>query len=154
MGTVKKPERIIFMVYTYEYQRPAVTVDMVVLAPAGDGHEVLLIKRGDDPFKGQWALPGGFMEIDEELEDAAARELEEETGLKGIALKEIGAFGKVGRDPRGRTVSIVYMAVLPSRSDARAGDDAAEAAWFPLHAAPSLAFDHNDIIARAQDMLG
>ena len=103
------------MAYTYRYPRPAVTVDMAILVARGTGHEVLLIQRRDDPFQGLWALPGGFLDMDEELEEAAARELEEETGLTGIPLQEIGAFGKIGRDPRGRTVSVVYLAVLEDR---------------------------------------
>jgi 8-oxo-dGTP diphosphatase len=134
------------MPYTYTYPRPAVTVDIVILVTHGSGTEVLLIRRAQDPFKGQWALPGGFLDMDEELEEAAARELEEETGLEGISMKQIGVFGKIGRDPRGRTISVVYMARLPDRPAARAGDDAAEVGWFPLDALPELAFDHGEII--------
>lgn len=130
------------MAYTYEYPRPAVTVDMVIVA----ARRILLIRRGQKPFKGAWALPGGFLDIDEELDDAAARELEEETGLTGIALVQAGAYGTIGRDPRGRTVSVVYMAVLDKAPAARAGDDAAEAEWFDLDKLPDLAFDHTEIV--------
>jgi 8-oxo-dGTP diphosphatase len=137
------------MPYTYEYERPAVTVDMVIVAHTDQGHEVLLIERGEPPFKGKWALPGGFLDIDEELHDAAARELEEETGLTGIAMGQLGAYGKVGRDPRGRTVSVVYMAVVRHKPPARAGDDAAKVGWFPLNNLPDLAFDHTEILRDA-----
>lgn len=141
------------MPFTYEYARPAVTVDMVIVVPCEQSHEILLIERGDDPFQGMWALPGGFMEIDEELDDAAARELEEETGLKNIAMRQIGAWGKVGRDPRGRTVSVVYMALLEEKPQTRAGDDAADAVWFPIDKLPELAFDHGDIVEHAKTLL-
>ena len=133
------------MAHTYEYPRPAVTVDMVIVVSG----RVLLIRRGHEPFKGLWALPGGFLDIDEELDHAAARELEEETGLKRIAMHQIGAFGTVGRDPRGRSVSIVYMAELDEEPITRAGDDAAETGWFPMDRLPKLAFDHAEIIAHA-----
>jgi 8-oxo-dGTP diphosphatase len=141
------------MAYTYPYPRPAVTVDAVILAPGESVHEVLLIRRGNEPFQGMWALPGGFMDLDEELEDAAARELEEETGLTGIAMTELGIFGKIGRDPRGRTIGVAFMAVLENKAPARAGDDAAAVSWFPLDALPALAFDHDRILARAREKL-
>jgi len=136
------------MPYTYDYPRPAVTVDIVILAPLEKGYEILLIQRKFDPFKEMWALPGGFLDMDEELIDAAARELEEETSVTNAPLKEIGTFGKIGRDPRGRTVSVVFMGKLSTRPDAKAGDDAAEIGWFPLLDLPKLAFDHQDIINR------
>ena len=143
------------MPYTYPYPRPAVTVDVVVAVPSDSGgYDVLLVKRGKEPFKGKWALPGGFLDLEEELEEAAARELAEETGVTGVALEELGAFGRIGRDPRGRTVSIAYLAVLPGRPDARAGDDAAEVGWFPLDRPPDTAFDHEAILARARARLG
>jgi 8-oxo-dGTP diphosphatase len=91
--------------------------------------------------------------MDEELEEAAARELWEETGLKGISMTQIGAFGKIGRDPRGRTVSVVYMALVEKRPHTKAGDDASQAAWFPLDRLPKLAFDHEEILARAKEVL-
>lgn len=142
------------MPYTYPYPRPAVTVDVVTVVPLPGGvQEVLLVRRGKEPFKGRWALPGGFLDLDEELEEAAARELEEETGVTGVELEELGAFGKIGRDPRGRTVSIAYLAVLPRRPATRAGDDAAEVGWFPLDRPPETAFDHEEILARARARL-
>jgi 8-oxo-dGTP diphosphatase len=141
------------MPYTYEYPRPMVTVDVLVIAPGPEGKEILLIRRGNDPFKGEWALPGGFLDLDEELEDAARRELHEETGLSVSVLREIGVFGAIGRDPRGRTITAAYLALLDERPAPRAGDDAAEAAWFPFDARQKLAFDHEEIIKRAAAML-
>jgi 8-oxo-dGTP diphosphatase len=134
------------MPYTYDHPRPAVTVDTVILVPSNRGERVLLVRRGRDPFKGSWALPGGFLDIDEELERAAARELEEETGLEDIVLEQVGAFGRIGRDPRGRTVSVVYLARLDHLPATRAGSDAEEADWFPMESLPELAFDHAEIL--------
>jgi 8-oxo-dGTP diphosphatase len=109
--------------------------------------EVLLVERGHDPFKGRWALPGGFVELDEDLPHAAARELLEETGLKPAAMDQAGAWGTPGRDPRGRTVSAVYVAAARAGSDAvKGGDDAVRAAWHPAAAPPPLAFDHGAIL--------
>ena len=143
------------MPYTYEYPRPMVTVDVVVAAPGAKGRDVLLIRRGREPFKGMWALPGGFLDLDEELEAAAARELREETGVAvdAAALREIGVFGALGRDPRGRTITAAYLAVLEDRPRARPGDDAAETGWFPIDDLPETAFDHDEIIARARALL-
>ena len=138
------------MTHCYEHPRPAVTVDIVLFAQHEGVPSVLLIRRAHDPFQGAWALPGGFVDEMEDLDAAAARELEEETGLAGLSLAQVGAFGKPGRDPRGHTVSIAYGARLESAPAAIAGDDAAEAAWHPLNALPSLAFDHDDIIALAR----
>jgi len=136
--------------YCYDYPRPALTVDIVLLSGMNhqtDQVEVLLIKRAREPFKGQWAFPGGFVDEDESLEDAAARELAEETGLSGIQLEQIGAFGDPGRDPRGHTVSVVFAAVIGDRRLASAADDASEAAWHSALQPPSLAFDHEKILA-------
>jgi len=109
--------------------------------------EVLLIRRKHDPFMGKWALPGGFVEIDEDLMDGAIRELKEETGLAQIDLKQFGTYGKPGRDPRGRTISVVYYGfVQEGESSVTAGDDAAEACWFDIKKLPPLAFDHGEII--------
>jgi len=108
--------------------------------------EVLLIKRGRDPFKGRWAFPGGFVDENESLEDAAVRELREETGLTGIQVEQIGAFGDPGRDPRGHTISIAFAAVLDARRDARAADDASDARWHSARRPPKLAFDHQKIL--------
>ncbi len=135
--------------YTYAYPRPMVTVDAVVLAGETDAPHVLLIRRGNEPFAGCWALPGGFVDMEESLETAAARELEEETGLRGVALFQLHAFGDVGRDPRGRNITVVYRGALPKPAPVRPGDDAAEAAWFPARALPPMAFDHDRIIAMA-----
>lgn len=133
--------------YVYEWPRPMVTADALVFAVCGGRKSVLLIKRGNDPFKGLWAVPGGFLEMDEELETAAARELFEETGIEGIKLKQMHAFGTVGRDPRGRMITIVYTATLDKEIEPKAGDDAAEAKWFDVQNLPELAFDHSEVFA-------
>lgn len=139
--------------YCYDHPRPALTVDIVLLHRCGDEIEVLLIKRAREPFKGQWAFPGGFVDKDESLEDAAARELAEETGLSGIRLEQIGAFGDPGRDPRGHTVSVVFAGVLEDRALVSAGDDASEAAWHSALEPPNLAFDHNKILSTTLERL-
>ena len=136
--------------YVYEWPRPMVTVDALIFARLAGTTRVLLIKRGHDPFKGLWAVPGGFVDMDEELDIAAARELEEETGLKNIPLEQFHTFGKCGRDPRGRNVTIVFWAVIKGPEPAvKGGDDAAEAKWFELDNLPELAFDHKDVLAMA-----
>lgn len=134
--------------YTYEYPRPMLTADCMVVNPRG---EVLLIRRGNEPYRGCWALPGGFMEMDETLEHCAVRELQEETGLEveERQLRLIGVFSTVDRDPRGRTVTAAYRVDLPECAEACGSDDAAEARWFPLAALPPLAFDHATVIAKA-----
>ena len=138
------------MPFTYDYPRPAVTVDVALFAPAGQMLRVLLIQRRQPPFKGSWAFPGGFLDMDEELSDAARRELREETGLEVGTLLELGAYGKVGRDPRGRTLSIAYLALYPGNlPQAEAGDDAAAVAWFYCNQLPGLAFDHSDLLTDA-----
>jgi 8-oxo-dGTP diphosphatase len=138
------------MPYTYDYPRPAVTVDCVIFALEGGDLDVLLIQRDKEPFAGQWALPGGFVEEGESLEEAARRELREETGLTGIVLEQLGAFGQPGRDPRGWTVSVVFYALV-RRADhhARAADDARKVDWFPVRGLPPLAFDHDKILEAA-----
>lgn len=142
--------------FCYQYPRPAVTVD-IVLFHRSPRLEVLLIKRRKKPFKDRWAFPGGFVDENESLENAAARELQEETGLKGIKLEQIGAFGDPGRDPRGHTVSVVFAAVLEKRQEARAADDALDARWRSARRPPKLAFDHQKIlkfaIKRVEDWL-
>jgi 8-oxo-dGTP diphosphatase len=121
------------MPFTYEYARPAVAVDMAIFTLRDEDLAVLLIKRKNDPFRGMWALPGGFVEENEALEKAAARELEEETGLAHASFEQLGAWGDPGRDPRGHTVSIVYLTfVNADRAVLRAGDDASAAEWHPL----------------------
>jgi 8-oxo-dGTP diphosphatase len=139
--------------YCYEHPRPAVTVDIALFYGDAERVEVLLIKRSRDPFKGQWALPGGFVDEGESLEAAAARELEEETGLKRVRLQQAGAFGDPGRDPRGHTVSVVFAARLNNRKKVGAADDADEAAWHPVNRPPRLAFDHKKIIRVALERI-
>ncbi|MBR4921193.1 MAG: NUDIX hydrolase [Prevotella sp.] len=136
------------MAYTYKYPRPAVTADCIVMTNE-PLPKVLLIQRGFDPFKGCWAFPGGFMNIDETTEQCAIRELEEETGLKLENLKQIGAYSKVDRDPRGRTITVAYLAIVDTPLEVKGLDDAAKAQWFPIDALPPLAFDHEDIMRDA-----
>ena len=142
------------MPYTYPYPMPAVTVDAVILRKSLPHDEILLIKRLKEPFRGLWALPGGFVEIDEELDHAASRELREETGVLHTSLKQLFAVGTVGRDPRYRTISIVYSGWFDKDCmQVRAGDDAAEAQWFSGDELPVLAFDHAEVITRALAMI-
>lgn len=133
------------MAYTYEYPRPAVTADCIVMTK-DDDPKVLLIERGHEPFKGCWAFPGGFMNMDETTEQCAIRELEEETGLKVNEIKQIGAYSKVDRDPRGRTITVAYLALVDEPLPVRGQDDAAKAQWFSIKNLPKLAFDHEEII--------
>ena len=132
------------MAYTYKYPRPAVTADCIVITKEPDP-KVLLIERGDEPFKGCWAFPGGFMNMDETTEQCAIRELEEETGLLISDIHQIGAYSKVDRDPRGRTVTVAYLAIIDEPVAVTGQDDAAKAEWWPLSDLPHLAFDHYDI---------
>ena len=142
------------MSYTYEYPRPAVTVDCVIFGLDEEELKVLLIKRAADPFKGRWALPGGFVDMDEPLDDAARRELEEETGLQQAYLEQLYTFGDPGRDPRGRVVSIAYWALTRVLSQpVRAASDADAAAWFGVGDPPKLAFDHAKILVQAHARL-
>lgn len=140
--------------HVYEYPRPAVTVDCVVLGLDADDLKVLLIQRGVDPFKHAWALPGGFVLPEEELDDAARRELREETGIEEVFLEQLYTFGSPERDPRGRVITVAYYA-LAKLSDFRvkAATDAESVGWYPLHQLPPLAFDHADIISRATERL-
>ena len=133
------------MTYTYKYPRPAVTGDCIVITKEVDA-KVLLIQRADEPYKGCWAFPGGFLNMDETIEQCAIRKLEEETGLKVYDVHQIGAYSKVDRDPRGRTITVAYLAIIDSPISVLGQDDAAKAEWWPLSALPQLAFDHNDII--------
>ena len=137
------------MSYIYEYPRPAVTADCVVITKEKEP-KVLLIQRGHEPFKSCWAFPGGFMNMNETTEQCAVRELEEETGLKVADIQQIGAYSKVDRDPRGRTVTVAYLAVIEKPEAVKGLDDAAKAQWFPISALPKLAFDHEEIMKDAK----
>ena len=134
-----------------EPPRMVVTGDTIpVRYRMGRGMEVLLVRRGVAPYEGTWALPGGFVEMEEDLADAAARELKEETGAEARVLDQVGAWGTPGRDPRGRTVTVAYLAVMgPQDQHVEGADDAAAAAWHPLDELPELAFDHADILSAA-----
>jgi 8-oxo-dGTP diphosphatase len=136
------------MSYTYEHPHPAVAIDCVVFGFNGRTLEILLIERGVDPFRGAWALPGGFMGMEETAEECAKRELWEETGFSVLTLKQLGAFTSVHRDPRERVVSIAFYALVQP-SDVTGGDDARQARWFPVDDAPPLAFDHDHILRKA-----
>lgn len=140
------------MPYTYEYPRPALTVDCVVFGAADDGLKLLLIERAVEPFKGRYALPGGFVDMDETTEEAARRELEEETGLKASFLEQLYTFSRVDRDPRERVVSVAYFALVRP-SAVVGGDDAASAQWVDADELPSLAFDHDEIVRVALERL-
>lgn len=140
------------MMYSYKYPRPAVTSDCVVITKE-KVPKVLLIQRGSEPFKGAWAFPGGFMEIDETTEQCAIRELEEETGLVVTDILQIGAYSKVDRYPRGRTITVAYLSIIDAPAEVRGQDDAAKAQWFPLSELPSLAFDHAGIMEDAIALL-
>lgn len=135
---------------TYEHPRPALTVDCVVFAIADEALQVLLIRRAHQPFADAWALPGGFVEMDEDLETAARRELEEETGLKELFLEQLYTFGEPDRDPRGRVVSVAYYALVDlAGREVKPDSDASAAAWFMVDALPELAFDHAKILESA-----
>ena len=140
--------------YTYEYSRAALTVDCVVFGLDVEELKVLLIQRALEPFEGKWALPGGFVRVDETLEEAARRELAEETGLDNIFLEQLFTFGAVDRDPRERVVSVAHYALVNLRDhEVRAATDAKAAAWFGVHDVPSLAFDHAEILQVALERL-
>jgi len=140
--------------YIYKYPHPAITTDIVVFTISGGALKLLLIQRGQDPYKGAWALPGGFLEPDEDLEECAQRELQEETGLQDIYLEQLFTFGKPGRDPRERVVSVAYFALAPSTDNPpQATSDAVDATWRSLDSLPPLAFDHAEIIAMAHNRL-
>src|SRR5580700_7128339 len=140
--------------YTYQYPRAALTVDCVVFGYDEGELKVLLIQRALEPFKGRWALPGGFVRVDETIDDAARRELAEETGLKNVYLEQLYTFGAISRDPRERVVSVAHYALVKlSDHRAKAATDAANAEWFPVSKVPKLAFDHADILAAALERL-
>ncbi len=138
------------MSFTYEYPRAALTVDCVVFGLDDEDLKVMLIQRDLPPFEGEWALPGGFVRVDETLDEAARRELMEETGLHKVFLEQLFTFSRIDRDPRERVVSVAYYALVKlSDHRVQAATDARAAAWFPAHDVPSLAFDHEDILAKA-----
>jgi len=143
------------MAYTYEYPRPAVTVDCVVFGLDDSADlRILLIERADDPFAGHWALPGGFVDMGEDLDLAAKRELEEETGIKDIFIEQLYTFGAPNRDPRGRVISVAYYALVNlSEHPIKAASDARQAKWFKISELPSLAFDHKQVLEMALERL-
>lgn len=137
--------------YCYKYPRPALTVDAVVFDFDGTDLHLLLIERAREPYAGKWAFPGGFLEMDETVEEGVLRELQEETGLQAVNMRQIGAFSAVYRDPRERVVSIAFYTLVCLEDDSvlQAGDDACKAHWFHLSELPPLAFDHSDILTAA-----
>jgi 8-oxo-dGTP diphosphatase len=138
-----------------KYDRPSVTVDVVIFTLQEGELRVLLIQRGHWPFEGYWAIPGGFVEMDESLEEAARRELREETGVSEVLLEQLYAFGDPGRDPRTRVISVAYFSVVSAdRLEPCAGTDAADVRWWSMSALPRrLAFDHDKILACALSRL-
>lgn len=136
--------------YTYQYPHPAVTVDCVIFGFDGKSLRILLIERGVEPFKGRWALPGGFVRIDETVDAAARRELQEETNVRGVYMSQLAVFSDVDRDPRERVITVAYYALVkPSDHDVVGGDDAARAMWFGIDEYPDLVFDHEQIVKAA-----
>jgi 8-oxo-dGTP diphosphatase len=136
------------MTYTYEFPRPSVTTDILVFSIRDGVLQVLLVQRKFDPFRGAGAIPGGFVQMEDSLEDGAARELEEETGLANLPLRQLQTYGGLDRDPRGRVITVAFIALVPSEDlFARGGSDAADAKWFPMDDLPALAFDHAAILA-------
>lgn len=142
------------MSYSYAYPHPAVTTDIVLFTVRRNALHVLLVRRDLEPHKGEWALPGGFVEMDESLDACARRELKEETGLEGLYLEQLYTFGAPDRDPRERVITVAYFALVPSdRLVLKAGSDAREARWHAIDPLPDLAFDHGEIIQTARDRL-
>ncbi|MEN8179261.1 MAG: NUDIX domain-containing protein [Pseudomonadota bacterium] len=140
--------------YCYAYPHPAVTTDVVLFTLKDEQLQILLIQRAAEPFQGIWALPGGFLEIDETPEACAIRELEEETGIGGVYLEQLYTFGNPGRDPRERVISVAHYALAPSdRLNPRAASDARDVSWHPINSLPELAFDHAEIIKLAHQRL-
>jgi len=142
------------MSHTYEYPHPALTTDIVIFTIRQEELKVLLIKRALPPHKGEWALPGGFVNLDESLEEGARRELEEETGVTGVFLEQLYTFGQPDRDPRERVITVAYYALIPTDTiEIRAATDAEGVSWFGMHELPELAFDHRKILDMAHRRL-
>ena len=140
--------------YSYRYPHPAVTTDIVIFTIRDGQLKLLLIKRGGEPYQGRWALPGGFVEMDEDLETSARRELEEETGVSGVYLEQLYTFGRPDRDPRERVITVAYYALIPSdQVRLQAATDAEAVGWFAFEELPALAFDHDEIVAMAHQRL-
>ena len=140
--------------YSYRYPHPAVTTDIVIFTIRDGQLKLLLIKRGGEPYQGRWALPGGFVEIGEDLEASARRELEEETGVFGVFLEQLYTFGRPDRDPRERVITVAYYALIPSdQVRLQAATDAEAVGWFAFEELPPLAFDHDEIVAMAHQRL-
>lgn len=140
--------------FSYKYPHPAVTTDIVLFTLRAEKLQLLLIRRRNPPFQGGWALPGGFLDMDEDLADCAKRELEEETGIKNVYLEQLYTFGKPNRDPRERVISVAHYALIASdRITLKPASDATEAAWFAFDELPELAFDHREIVEKAHERL-
>lgn len=140
--------------YQYQYPHPAVSTDIVIFTIQDEQLKVLLIRRLSEPFKNGWALPGGFVEIDEDLEHAALRELREETGITGVYLEQLYTFGQPDRDPRERVITVSYYSLVPiDRLTVGAASDARELGWFDIEKLPELAFDHQQIVSKAKQRL-
>lgn len=139
--------------YTYRYPRPALTADCVIFG-YDNGLKILLIERGIEPFKGMWALPGGFMKMEESIEECARRELREETSMQNVYMEQFRTYSTPGRDPRGRVVTVAFIALVrPGEYNVIGGDDASMALWFDVTMLPPLAFDHSTIIREAREHL-
>jgi 8-oxo-dGTP diphosphatase len=142
------------MSYTYQHPHPAVTTDIVIFTIRQDELKVLLIKRANAPFQGEWALPGGFVAQDESLEEGARRELQEETGVAGVYLEQLYTFGRPDRDPRERVITVAYYALIPTDEvEIRAATDAEGVSWYGMEELPNLAFDHAEILEAAHERL-
>ena len=142
------------MSYTYQHPHPAVTTDIVIFTIRQDELKVLLVKRANAPFQGEWALPGGFVALDESLEEGARRELQEETGVAGVYLEQLYTFGKPDRDPRERVITVAYYALIPTDEvEIRAATDAEGVSWYGMEELPNLAFDHAEILDAAHERL-
>jgi len=142
------------MPFTYRYPHPAVTTDIVIFTIRQDELKILLIKRALPPHRNQWALPGGFIKLEESLEEGAKRELQEETGVTGVYLEQLYTFGRPDRDPRERVITVAYLALIPANEpEIKAATDAEDVSWFGLKELPDLAFDHKRILKMAHERL-